>query len=124
MAHQNTSFPVLKLVHGFSIETETPTTVVSNFAKEYRIRRYEQEKRTFVYQSRNITYADWLVIKNFFDSVGWLRDSFNFTIPGTTDVVSVRLNSTPTISFVSVDKDNVPVIIQMTDIVLKQVFNE
>ena len=45
MAYQNIDFPELKLFHGYVNVRTRPTTIVSNFAKEYRISRYSNTKR-------------------------------------------------------------------------------
>jgi hypothetical protein len=124
MAYQNISFPTIKLVHGFTVETESPTVVVTNFAKEYRIKRFSQEKQKYIFPGRNLAYADWLTIKSFFDTVGWQRDSFNLTIPGGVLVTKVRLDSLPTVTFVALNNSNVPTMVSISDIILKQVFNE
>lgn len=124
MAYQNISFPTLKLLHGFTIETDSPVTVVTNFAKEYRIKRHDGNKRTFVFQSRNLSYTDWTTLKTFLDNVGWQRDSFNLTIPGTVSVVKVRLDATPSVSYVALNNSNQPTMVNISDIKLKEVFNE
>lgn len=124
MAYQNISFPTLKLVHGFSIDTESSTTIVTNFAKEYRIRRYASEKQKYVFQGRNLSYTDWSTIKTFLDTVGWQRDSFNLTIPGTATTVKVRLDSLPSVQYLALNSSNVPTMVSVSDIILKQVFNE
>jgi hypothetical protein len=124
MAHQNISFPIIKLIHGFTIETDSPAVVVSNFAKEYRFRRYANEKQKYTFPGRNMTYTDWVVVKAFFDSVGWKKDSFNLTVPGTSVTNTVRLDSLPSITYIALDGNNQPTIVQVSDIVLKQVFNE
>ena len=124
MAYQNISFPTLKLLHGFSIDTNSPTTVVTNFAKEYRIKRFASEKRTFKFPGRNISYTDWNTLKAFFDLVGWQRDSFNLTIPGTGTTVKVRLDSTPSVQYIALNQSNVPTIVSISDISLIEVFNE
>jgi hypothetical protein len=124
MAYQNINFPTLKLIHDFQEEKLAPTTVVSNFAKEYRINRFTSPRRVFTFPARNMTYADWTVINNFVISVGFSRDSFNFTHPITGNVIKVRFDSIPSASIVSLNSNNAPVIVNASDIVLIEVFNE
>ena len=54
MAYQNVNFPTMKLLQGFRVETQTPTVVVSNYGREYRINRFTQEKNVFTFPSRNL----------------------------------------------------------------------
>lgn len=124
MAYQNISFPALKLLHGFTQEVEAPTTIVTNFAKEYRINRYSSPKMKFVFASRNMATADVDTLLAFFNTVGWQRDSFNFTNPNTNVVYKVRLDNIPSAQVIALNSDNTPKIFQVSDIILKQVFNE
>jgi hypothetical protein len=124
MAYQNISFPAMKLLHGFTQEVEAPTTIVTNFAKEYRINRYSAPKFKFVFASRNMATADVDILLAFFDTVGWQRDSFNFTNPNTSVVYKVRLDNIPSAQVVALNSNNSPKIFQVSDIILKQVFNE
>jgi hypothetical protein len=124
VAYQNINFPTLKLIHGFKITPTLPTTVVSNFAKEYRITRYSTMKRTFTFPSRNIRYSDWLTIQSFLNSVTWQTDSFNLIIPTDGTTVKVRLSSFPEMQVVALDASNNPTVVQIGDITLIEVFNE
>lgn len=124
MAYQNINFPTLKLVHGFITETDLPVKVLSNFAKEYRISRFSTPKKTFKFQSRNLTYADWSTIESFLNTVKWETDSFNFTIPGTATTVKVRLDGIPEVQIVALNSNGTPKIVSVSDIKLIQVFNE
>lgn len=124
MAYQNITFPTLKLVHNLVIERERPTTIISNFAKEYRISRFANTKATYIFPSRNLTLSDWTTIRTFFETVGWERDSFNFTIPGTATVIKVRLSGNPSATVVALDSSNVASMVNVSEIRLKQVFNE
>jgi hypothetical protein len=71
-----------------------------------------------------MTYTDWATIKSFLDTVGWQRDSFNLTIPGTATVVKVRLDSLPSVQYMALSSSNAPTMVAVSDIILKQVFNE
>lgn len=127
MAYQNVNFPIIKLAHGFRISYNLPTTVVTNFAKEYRITRYANSKRTFTFPGRNIRYSDWQQILTFFNSITWQTDSFNFLILDGSETVKVRLASFPTVDYVGftgVSNMNVPTMVFISDIVLIEVFNE
>lgn len=126
MAYQNIQFPNLKLVHGAQIIRERPTTVVTNFAKEYRISRYATTKLTYVFPSRNITATEWYTLRAFFETVGWERDSFNLDPlgDGLNNLVKVRLDGIPTATVVAVNSNNAATMIAVSDIKLKQVFNE
>ena len=124
MAYQNISFPTMKLVHGFSIETDYPVSVVSNFAKEYRISRYTNAKNYFRFQARNLTAADWSTIASFISTVNGTKDSFNFTVPGTSTTVKVRLDKVPDVQYVALNSDGTPKIVAISEIKLIQVFNE
>jgi hypothetical protein len=124
MAYQNINFPTLKLIHGFRTSYNLPTTVVSNFAKEYRITRYANSKRTFTFPGRNLKWADWQVLSTFFNTVTWQTDSFNLVIPDGSGTARVRLASFPTVDIVATDSSNSPIMVFISDIVLIEVFNE
>ena len=124
MAYQNVNFPTMKLLQGFRVETQTPTVVVSNYGREYRINRFTQEKNVFTFPSRNLRYADWITIYNFLDSVGWQRDSFNLVRPDTGQSVKVRLVMPPSMEIVALSANNTPTMVLVSDIQLMQVFNE
>jgi len=124
MAYQNVNFPAMKLLQGFRVETQTPTVVVSNYGREYRINRFTQEKNVFTFPSRNLRYADWITIYNFLDSVGWQRDSFNLVRPDNGQSVKVRLVMPPSMEIVALSSTNTPTMVLVSDIQLMQVFNE
>lgn len=126
MAYQNILFPALKLLHGVQVERERPTSIVTNFAKEYRLSRFANTKTTYVFPARNITIEDWTTLKDFFESVGWERDSFNLDIPadGASTTVKVRLSGIPSATTIALDSSNVVKIVNVSEIRLKQVFNE
>lgn len=114
----------MKLVHGFSVDTDYPVKVISNYAKEYRISRFSNSKKTYKFQPRNLAYADWLTLSSFITTVNGEKDSFNFTIPGTSTVVKVRFESIPSITFTALKSDGTPSIVGISEIKLIQVFNE
>ena len=126
MAYQNILFPALKLIHDMVVIRERPTSVISNFAKEYRISRYSATKSTYVFPARNLTTADWITIRTFLETVGYERDSFNLDIPGdgVTTTVKVRLDGIPQVSYVALTNLNVVSMVNVSEIRLKQVFNE
>lgn len=124
MAYQNINFPTMKLRHGFTVEVEAPTVVLGNYAKEYRINRFANEKLRFNFPGRNLTFADWTTIYNFLDGVGWMRDSFNLVRPDTGATVKVRLATIPSMQVVALTATNTPQIVSVSDIQLVQVFNE
>lgn len=124
MAYQNITFPTLKLVHNLVVERERPTTIISNFSKEYRISRFANTKATYIFPARNLTITDWTIIRNFFETIGWERDSFNFLIPGTSTTIKVRLSGNPSATAVAFDTSNVASMVNVSEIRLKQVFNE
>lgn len=124
MAYQNINFPTIKLLHDFSEEAIAPTTVISNFAKEYRINRFSSSKRRFTIPSRNITYTDWGTLSTFMSTVGYQRDSFNLIHPFTGTSIKVRFDNIPSVRIISMSATNVPKIVAITDIILIEVFNE
>lgn len=124
MAYQNVNFPTLKLIHGFREERDAPVTVISNFAKEYRISRFSQSKARFIFPGRTLRAADWTTIKSFLDGVKWKTDSFNLIHPTTGVSIKVRLDSIPSMEITSLNSSNQPVTVAITDIALVQVFNE
>lgn len=124
MAYQNINFPTMKLVQGFRVETQAPTVIVSNYAKEYRINRFANEKNVFTFASRNLQFSDWTTIYSFLDGVGWQRDSFNLVRPDTGVSIKVRLAEIPSMEVVALTSTNTPSIVAISDIQLVQVFNE
>lgn len=124
MAYQNINFPTLKLKHDFRESQEAPTTIVSNFAKEYRINRFSTAKRTFTFPARNMKYADWQTIATFMDTVDWSKDSFNLIHPFTAASIKVRFGSYPSYRVVALNSSNQPTIVEVSDITLIEVFNE
>ena len=124
MAYQNINFPTLKLKHDFRETEDAPTTIVSNFAKEYRINRFSTAKRTFTFPARNMKYADWQTIRTFLDTVDWMKDSFNLVHPFTGATIKVRFAQFPSYRVVGLTSANQPSIVEMSDIVLLEVFNE
>lgn len=124
MAYQNINFPTLKLKHDFRESQEAPTTIVTNFAKEYRINRFSAPKRTFSFPARNIKYADWLTIAAFMDTVDWMKDSFNLIHPFTGASIKVRFLTYPSYRVVALNSSSQPTVVEMSDIELIEVFNE
>lgn len=124
MAYQNINFPEIKLIHGLNVASERPVTVVSNFAKEYRINRYSQGKLYFTFPSRNMRYSDFLVLASFADTVKDTTDSFNFISPLSGTTYKVRFVERPTMTVVAMNTLNQPIIVLASEIKLKQVFNE
>jgi hypothetical protein len=125
MAYQNLNFPTPKLVHGIKRETISPVEVVSNHNKEYRLKRYALERYRWTIPSRYMKQADITTIANFFSSVSWMQDSFNFTDPLNGTSYHVRLDQ-PNFNIVygALDVNNVPVVSQISDIILISVLNE
>ncbi len=123
MAYQNINFPTFRLVHGFRLEKILPTTVVSNFSKEYRINRYSAERTRFVFPARNIVEADWVTLSNFINTVGHKRDSFNFTPPGGSPV-KVRFDSIPERTIVALNGSNSTTMVGISEFSLITVLNE
>lgn len=124
MAYQNINFPSIKLLHDFSEEAVAPTTIISNFAKEYRINRFSSPKRRFTIPSRNITATDWDTLATFMTNVGYQRDSFNLIHPFSGTSIKVRFENIPTMTVISLFANNTRNIVAISDIILIEVFNE
>lgn len=124
MAYQNINFPTMKLIHGFTTERIAPTTIVSNFAKEYRINRFSTPKLRFTFPERNLSAADWATLQNFMTTVAYQRDSFNFTPPGAPAAYKVRFDTIPVATVAALNANNTAKIITISEFSLIQVFNE
>lgn len=124
MAYQNINFPTLRLKHDFLEENIAPVTVISNFSAEYRISRYSSPKRRFTFPARNILASDWATLSTFMTTVGYQRDSFDFTHPFSGTVIKVRFDSIPDARTVTIGANGAPTIIAISDINLIEVFNE
>lgn len=123
MAYQDIDFPVLALLDGFEEQREKPTTIVGNYTREYRLNRYANAKRTFVYPGRKIRESTWQALVTFLETVGYERDSFNFTTPRGETVV-VRFDGIPSASIATLTSANAPSTVEVSNIVLKEVFGE
>jgi hypothetical protein len=124
MAYQSsTTFPNLALLHDFKVSTQLPTTITSNYASEYRIDRYANEKNTFLWPSRVVKYSTYSTLYTFFTGVGWMRDSFNFVRPDTGASVVVRLSKPISMQVMALNPDNTPSLCTISDIELVQVFS-
>lgn len=123
MAYQNINFPTMKLIHGFTTERIAPTTIVSNFAKEYRINRFSTPKLRFTFPERNLTFADWVTLRDFMAQVKFKRDSFNFTPLGGFPI-KVRFDDIPVVSVVALNANGTVKIVGVSEFSLIQVLNE
>ena len=131
MAYQNINFPTLKLIHDFRTEAILPTTIVSNFAKVYRINRYASGRSRYTFPARNLTAADWTTLYNFINAVGFKRDSFNFVIPafftlGASSNVTVkaRFDSIPESTAIAFNANGTPKMYSISEFSLITVLNE
>jgi hypothetical protein len=124
MAYQNINFPTIKLLHDFKDEVIRPVTIVSNFAKEYRIARYSAARRKFTFPERNITFADYGTLFTFIQTVGFQRDSFNFINPFNSISEKVRFDNIPVFTVVALTASNARRIMNVSEFSLITVFNE
>lgn len=124
MAYQAINFPAMKLIHGLVTERIAPVTIVSNFAKEYRVNRFSTSKQRFVFAARNMRWSDWQTLQSFFITVKWETDSFNYVNPVDGTTYKVRLSGAPSTQIIALSSSNLPTIVNVGEFALVQVFNE